>query len=122
MKKLLVAFTLVAILSATAIGIVMAQDTTPETPSSPLCPYCGTSDGTWGRGAGSGYMMNEMHAAYAEVLGITLDEFEARMQAGETLSEIAESLGFDAAETFRYHFRRVCGTSPRDYRTSFRGA
>ncbi|MCK0093184.1 helix-turn-helix domain-containing protein [Rhodococcus sp. HNM0563] len=38
------------------------------------------------------------------------------------IEAIGRATGFDAAETFRYHFRRVCGTSPRDYRTSFRGA
>ncbi|MEE2056152.1 GlxA family transcriptional regulator [Rhodococcus artemisiae] len=35
---------------------------------------------------------------------------------------IGRATGFDAAETFRYHFRRVAGTNPRDYRMSFRGA
>ncbi|HET8994733.1 MULTISPECIES: helix-turn-helix domain-containing protein [unclassified Rhodococcus (in: high G+C Gram-positive bacteria)] len=35
---------------------------------------------------------------------------------------IGRATGFDAAETFRYHFRRVVGTNPRDYRMSFRGA
>jgi hypothetical protein len=50
-----------------------------------------------GEGTSQGVMDGEFHdaliAAYAEALGITVEDLEARIAAGESLSEIAQSTG-----------------------------
>ena len=96
MKKILIALALVILLATAAIGVVMAQDTNPGTPDTPLCPYCTTGGSYQGRGSGNGYLGAYMHAAFAQALGISEEDFEARILAGETMFEIAASLGFDA--------------------------
>jgi hypothetical protein len=49
------------------------------------------------RGAGRGYAFDEAFylQRWAYMLGIPLDELQARLDAGESLDEIAESLGVD---------------------------
>ncbi len=37
----------------------------------------------------------------------------------ESIDEVAETVGFDTAETLRHHFRRVFGTTPTAYRRRF---
>jgi AraC family transcriptional activator FtrA len=37
----------------------------------------------------------------------------------ESIDEVAETAGFDTAETLRHHFRRVFGTTPTAYRRRF---
>lgn len=103
MKRIIVALALVVLLSAAAIGVVMAQDTDPGTPGSPACPYCGTGERFQGRGAGNGQLSEYMHAAFAEALGISQEDFDARIQAGETMFEIATSLGFETEGFIELH-------------------
>ena len=56
------------------------------------------------QGSGPGTMDGVLHevymTAYAEALGIEVEDLEARIAAGETMSEIALSLGF-TIEDFR---------------------
>lgn len=103
MKKIIVALALVVLLSIAAIGVVMAQDADPGTPGNPACPYCGTGGRFQGRGAGNGLLSEYMHAAFAEALGISQEDFDARIQAGETMIEIATSLGFETEGFFELH-------------------
>lgn len=97
MKKLVLAVSLAALLSLMAFGAVSAQDVSPLNPG-----------GNGGRGNGDGVPANQsfnigadgrmtdyMHAAYAEVLGLTVEEMDARINAGETIFAIAESLNLD---------------------------
>ena len=98
MKKIVILTVIVAALGALTLGVVMAQDDTPETPIFP-----GFHGGMMGGARGVGYMEEYMHAAFAEALGISEEEFETRMYAGETLWDIADSLGFDADEIAELH-------------------
>lgn len=98
MKKIVILTVIVAALGALTLGVVMAQDDTPETPVFP-----GFHGGMMGGARGEGYMAEYMHAAFAEALGISEEEFETRMYAGETLWDIADSLGFDADEIAELH-------------------
>lgn len=98
MKKIVILTVIVAALGALTLGVVMAQDDTPETPIFP-----GFHGGMMGGARGEGYMAEYMHAAFADALGISEEEFETRMYAGETLWDIADSLGFDADEIAELH-------------------
>jgi hypothetical protein len=97
MKKLALAVSLAALLSLMAFGAVSAQGVSPLNPG-----------GNGGRGNGDGVPVNQsfnigvdgrmtdyMHAAYADVLGLTVEALDARINAGETIFAIAESLGMD---------------------------
>ena len=44
-------------------------------------------------GRGDGQLSEYLHPAIAEALGITVEDFEARVEAGERLKDIAEDLG-----------------------------
>lgn len=60
----------------------------------------GRMGGRYGRGIRNGWMaghQNEMHAAMAEVLGLSVEELEAAMADGQTMWEIAEAQGVDPA-------------------------
>ena len=107
MKKTLLIVSILAVLSVLTVGIVMAHPNDPETPGYPGNPgYRGYQGGMMGggyHGYGGGYMAEYMHAAIAEVLGITVEEFETRMYAGESMYNIALSLGFDAVEIDELH-------------------
>ena len=98
MKKIIILTIIVAALGALTLGVVMAQDDTPETPLFP-----GFHGGMIGGQRGEGYMEDYMHAAFADVLGISEEEFESRMAQGESLWDIAESLGFNADEIADLH-------------------
>lgn len=83
-------------------GVAYAQSETP--------PYPGYGPGMMGgRGGGFGGMMGGrageygplhtyMMEAFAEALGLTPEELQSRRNAGETLWQIAESLGFSQEE------------------------
>ena len=57
-----------------------------------------TTPGRTGYGAMGGTIddhQTEMHAAVAEALGLTVDEFEAALESGKMLPQIAEEQGVD---------------------------
>jgi hypothetical protein len=87
MKKWIVWIALgVAVISAASVGPAYAQDETPA--GSP-----------WGDTVlGAGILHDYMVEAFADALGVTVDELDARLAAGETLAAIAADLGISAEE------------------------
>lgn len=95
MKRIILALTLVGLISLAAVGVVMANGTTEINQTTlPECPNC-LDDGTGYAGSGSGYLQEYMSTALANALGIEADEFISRHEAGETLYDIAADLGID---------------------------
>ncbi|MDH3942712.1 MAG: hypothetical protein OEV06_01280 [Anaerolineae bacterium] len=92
MKKRFIGISLVAILAIalTATGVAFAQGW--------------SHGGSGGRGPNGpvdgeeGPLHELMQASMAEALGISVEELEARHEAGETFFDIAIALGFDAEE------------------------
>lgn len=83
MKKLFMTLAVlgVVVVAFASAGSVFAQTSTPPAP-----------------GTGTGYMHDEMVAVYAEALGLTAEELDARLDAGETLAQVAYSTGMTATE------------------------
>lgn len=92
MKRLWMIGGILAVLGALTLGVVMAQT---EDPPTPFCPFCGDGQKTE---RGSGWMSEYMHAGFASALGISEEDFTARIEAGETFFEIAVDLGFEQEE------------------------
>ena len=86
MKKtlLIVALTILA-LAALGAGVAFAQGENP--------PFAGR-----GMGDGSGVLHDYMEKAMADAVGLSVEEFEARHDAGETFYQIALAEGFTAEE------------------------
>lgn len=109
MKKLVLSLVIVAVI-AVAFGTassVYAQSTTPQAPVT----GSGYGMGTVGRGVRGGMMgqtagigtqdgllHDEMIAVYTDKLGISVDDLNARLSDGETLSQIAISEGLTIDE------------------------
>jgi uncharacterized protein YidB (DUF937 family) len=103
MKKLIISIVIVALVAVTLVGAAFAQSNNP--PAQPNSGYGYGMGRMGGRGAGmgragsglagtqSGYLHDEMVAAFAEKLGLTVDELNSRLAKGETLSQIASSKG-----------------------------
>jgi hypothetical protein len=104
MKKFTLAFVLVASLVVALIttGFVSAQGPTPVAPQAP-----GQGNG-YGRGgmvgssanvaAGEGILHDGMIAVYAEKLGVSVADLNARLANGETISQIAAEKGLTAEQ------------------------
>ena len=109
MKKLIISVVMVAVvvIALGSAGFVYAQSTTtPEAPV-PGTGYGmmggrGMRGGMMGQGAGyaaqDGLMHDEMIAAFAEELGISVDDLNARLAKGETMSQIATAQGLTVEE------------------------
>lgn len=93
--KFLSAILVVGLVATVGVGIVSAQDDTPEPPL----------DGR-GRGRGMGFDReggmglfaidsDAIHAKLAELLGMKIDDFEAAHEAGETIYSLALEYGVD---------------------------
>lgn len=114
-KKLafiLIGFILAAVVFGAA-GFAYAQTQNPPDADG-LCPFCDGAEGYVGRGSmmrGGGRgtyggmmdfdnddeygpMHEAMMTAFAEALGLEVDELEARHAAGETMWQIAEAQGY----------------------------
>ena len=115
MKKLVKSFVLLAVI-AIALGsasVVFAQGSAPETPMG-----FGARGNRGGKGSGStllnqtrdsfedGLLHDEMIAAFAEALGLDIEELETRLAAGETMVQIALSTGL-SFEEFRTLFQEI---------------
>jgi hypothetical protein len=98
MKKFVIGFVIVAVLAVAlgTAGYVYAQ--TPV-------PGSGTGGGMMGgrgrminqaAGAQTGLLHDEMIAVFAQKLGISVDELNARLAKGETMAQIAYSKGLTA--------------------------
>jgi len=107
MNKLILSIVVVAIfaLALGSAGIVYAQTQTPATPA----PGSGYGPGMMGgrgqrggmmgqnaSGTHTGFLHDEMVAAFAQKLGITVDDLNARLANGETMAQIASSKGLTA--------------------------
>ena len=86
MKKTLLIVTIIVIaLGALGVGVVAAQEGEP--------PY-----GDRGVADGTGLLHDYMQKAMAEAVGLTVNAFEVRHDAGETFYQIALAEGFSAEE------------------------
>jgi protein-disulfide isomerase-like protein with CxxC motif len=90
---------IVGIVAVVSVGMVFAQDDTPEP------PYDGEGLGSWkwghgrgGRGGFPGIDREEVKTRLAGVLGMTLEEFDAAISDGETLASLAEANGVSFEE------------------------
>lgn len=84
-KTLWIVLLVILALGALGVGVVAAQDGQP--------PY-----GQLGVADGVGPMHDYMEKAMADAVGLTLEAFEARHDAGETFYQIALAQGFTAEE------------------------
>jgi hypothetical protein len=108
-KKVLLIITIlgIAILSVAAVSPALAAEPLRIGPDNDASQGTGDGNGNQGSlGTGTGVPVEQninldgaledlIHANLAASLGIPLDELNARLDAGETISEIALSLGFD---------------------------
>jgi len=109
-KKVLLIVTIlgITILSIAAVSPAMAAEPVRTGPGNGTPQDTGDGNGSQGDlGTGTGIPVEQninldgaledlIHTNLAVSLGITLDELNARLDAGETISEIALSLGFDS--------------------------
>ena len=118
MKKFALAFAIVAtlVVALLSTGNVFAQGTTPPAPQTPGSGYgrngaMGNGGGMMGgrgmmsaNGAaggtmnGDGFLHDGMIAVFAEKLGISVDDLNARLDKGETMAQIAASKGLTAEQ------------------------
>jgi hypothetical protein len=109
MKKFLTvsAIVVLAILVLGVAGFAYAQSQTPPPPDYPYgrgmmggWGYRGYSPGMMGRWGLGGYgpMHEYMEDAFAEALGITHEELEAKLDQGETMWSIAQAQGLSDDE------------------------
>lgn len=104
--KYLIALLAVALLALGIAGFASAQTSTPQ--SNPYPAFGSGMRG--GRGSmrgmmggyrpqdGTGILHDYMIAAFANALGLSPEELESRLAAGETLWQVAQSEGFSAEE------------------------
>jgi uncharacterized protein YidB (DUF937 family) len=108
MNKILLGIAVVAVLAVAfgSAGYVYAQSPTPGTPDSGY--GYGMGGGRGGRGGGmmggraagaeEGILHDAMVAAFAEKLDMTAADLEARLDAGETMAQVADSKGISSAD------------------------
>ncbi len=100
MKKFAFAFLIVAMLVVALVttGPVFAQAGNPPTPQAPGSGY-GYGRGMGGRMGGmiangsKGILHDTIISLFAQKLGLTVDELNARLAKGETMAQIAASKG-----------------------------
>lgn len=104
MKKLLIAvlvFAVIAVAGLAVTGVVFAQTPTEEpgnvTPRG-FGPQGNRGGGMLRDALGEGWMHDEMLAAFSAKLGISVADLEARVDAGETLWDIATAEGMTVAD------------------------
>jgi hypothetical protein len=85
-KTVLIVGLLVAALVVFGIGVAFAQGPTPFAGNGPMM------------GNGGGYLHTYMVTAFADKLGLTVDDVNARLAAGESMYEIAIADGVKAED------------------------
>lgn len=96
MNKFVIGFVIVAVALGTA-GYVYAQAPVPGSGNGPgLLGGRGGRMGNRAAGAQTGLLHDEMIPAFAQKLGIPVDELNARLAKGKTMSQIASSKGLTA--------------------------
>jgi hypothetical protein len=99
MKKTLVIVLVVTALAILTTGVALAQAPQPPAPrGGGMGPGGGFGPMGFAAGGEVGPMHEYMEEALADALGISVDEFETRREAGETAYEIALAEGFTADE------------------------
>jgi hypothetical protein len=116
MRKFFKSMLILAILAVVfgAVGVVFAQSSTPQTSNAQTCLNEGYDLGKWNNRGGrasrggmfggnqscpeDGLLHDEIMAAIADELGISVEDLEARREAGETMAEIAISTGLTLEE------------------------
>lgn len=111
MKKLVLSIVIVAFIAIAAFGsasYVFAQTATPPTPGSGYgggrMMGGGSRGGMMGSSSSSadldqdGPLHDAMIATYAEKLGLSVDDLNARLAAGETMAQIAAAKGLTTAQ------------------------
>jgi len=99
MKKTLVIVLVVTVLAILTTGVALAQAPQPPAPrGGGMGPGGGFGPMRFAAGGETGPMHEYMEQALADALGISLDEFETRREAGETPYQIALAEGFTADE------------------------
>ncbi len=106
MKKILLSILAVAVVAVAlgTAGFVYAQTSAPRTPGTGtgygagmMGGRGGSMAGMMGQGTGSGdqdgWMHDSMIAYFAQSLGISVDDLNARLANGETMAQIAVSKG-----------------------------
>lgn len=108
----LVAILLVAVVAVAGFSIARAQDDDPPVPTEEAFPYGGMTGrgghhggrGGMGMHAWDGDVDNPLHdvmiAAMADALDVSVDELESRLEAGETMADIAAEQGLDQEAFF----------------------
>jgi hypothetical protein len=107
MKKIVVVL-LVTIVALGAVGMVYAQAPTPEAPFANGAYGYGTHMGGGMRGGrmgqsefagtGDGVLHDAMIGAFANELGLSVENLEARLAAGETVADVAFAQGLTVEE------------------------
>jgi hypothetical protein len=97
MKKILIIGTLAiaAVLVFGAVGVAYAQTATPNQTGSGM--MAGGRGGMRGQ-AGDGLLHDYMLAGFADAFGISVEDLQARIDAGETMHDVALSLGITQDE------------------------
>lgn len=104
MKKSILAIVMVAAAAAAFVfaGSVYAQTPNPQTPQQPWGGMMGQGfrGGMMGQGftRGAGPMHDEMVAAFAAKLGLSVDELEKQLEAGKTMAQVAADQGLTAEQ------------------------
>lgn len=99
MNKLLIGVIVVAVVAVAfvTVGFASAQSPTPATPVPGTGFWMGMGGGMRG-GAQTGYLHDEVIAAFAKKLNISVDELNDRLAKGETIAQIAFSQGLTVDE------------------------
>ena len=104
MKKFVFAFAIAATLVVALLftGQVFAQGTTPPTPPTPGSGFgrgmMGARGAGMGAAAGEGILHDTMISVFAQKLGISVDDLNARLAKGETMAQIAYAKGLTAEQ------------------------
>lgn len=106
MKKLLMGLAVIGLAVAVLVttGVVYAQRPTPPAPqagSDSWGPWAGKMGGRGmmpHRAGEEGPLHDAMIAAFAEKLGLSASELEARLEQGETMAQIASEKGLTVEE------------------------
>ncbi len=105
MKKLIFVAVALAVLAATftVVGPAFAQTPNPQNPAQPGYGYGmgrGSRGGMGGQqfAHGEGFLHDEMVAAFAAKLGVSVADLEKQLDAGQTVAQIAAAKGLTAEQ------------------------
>jgi hypothetical protein len=112
MKKIVFSLMLVAVFALVVGGVQAAYAQGPAVPGGPGVGagngagmmngrgFRGAQAGVTASGGQAGFLHDELVAVYADKLGLSVEDLEARLAAGETLSQVALAQGLTFEEFF----------------------